>query len=131
MEDQLIQVLSNTQHRDQGPRQQAELDLKHATDNPAFPTALANIASHTSVETNIRQGALTTLRQFIQRNWAPDQFDDTPAIPIADDVRTSLKQTLLALATSTEEDRKTKISARYASMIVTCPRIIIEHCQTK
>ena len=112
MEAQLIQVLTNTQHRDQAPRQQAELDLKQATDNPAFPAALANIASHSSVDTSIRQAALTSLRQFIEKNWNPDRYVDSPAIPIADDVRSNLKQILLTLATGPEEDRKTKISAR-------------------
>lgn len=112
MEDQLIQLLSSTQLPDQAPRQQAEIDLKHAQTNLAFPQSLANVSAHTSVETNIRQSALSTLRLFIERNWAVDQLDDGPQIPIGDDVRASLKKTLLDLAVSPEEDRKVKISAR-------------------
>lgn len=113
MEDQLIQLLSNTQSPEQAPRQQAELELKRAASNPGYPTSLANIAAHVSVDTNIRQAALTTLRLFIERNWANDPDEDEPLIPIADDARLQLKQTLLELATSTEEDRRAKISARY------------------
>lgn len=112
MEDQLIQLLSSTHLPDQAPRQQAEIDLKRAQTNPAFPQSLANIAAHTSVETNIRQSALSNLRLFIEKNWAGDQ-DEEPQIPIGDDVRASLKQSLLDLAVSPEEDRKVKISARY------------------
>jgi importin-9 len=112
MEDQLIQLLSSTQLPDQAPRQQAELDLKRAQSNPAFPQSLANIAAHTSVETNIRQSALSNLRLFIEKNWAVDRFEDEPQVPIGDDVRASLKQTLLDLAVSPEEDRKVKISSR-------------------
>jgi len=114
MEDQLIQLLSNTQSPEQAPRQQAELELKRAASNPGYPTSLANIAAHVSVDTNIRQAALTTLRLFIERNWANDPDEDEPLIPIADDARLQLKQTLLELATSTEEDRRAKISASYA-----------------
>ena len=51
-------------------------------------------------------------RQFIEKNWAVVSLDDEPQIPIGDDVRISLKQTLLDLAVSPEEDRKVKISAR-------------------
>lgn len=112
MEDQLIQLLSSTQLPDQAPRQQAELDLKRAQSNPAFPQSLANIAAHTSVETNIRQSALSNLRLFIEKNWSVDRFEDDLQVHIGDDVRASLKQTLLDLAVSPEEDRKVKISSR-------------------
>lgn len=112
MEEQLIQLLSNTQLPDQAPRLQAEIELKRAIKNPAFPTSLANIAAHTSVETNIRQAALSNLRLFVENNWAPDPYDDEPQIPITDDARTQVKQTLLNLAVSAEEDRKVKISTR-------------------
>lgn len=112
MEDQLIQLLANTQLPEQAPRQQAEIDLKRASSNPAFPVSLANVASHTAVETNVRQAALSTLRLFIEKNWAQDEFDTEPQIPISDEARAQLRQLMLDLALSTEEDRKTKIAAR-------------------
>ncbi|KAH7134349.1 armadillo-type protein [Dactylonectria macrodidyma] len=114
MEDQLVQLLANTQLPDQAPRQQAEIELKHARTNPAFPLSLANVAAHASIETNIRQAALTNLRLFIEKNWNVDDDEGEPQIPIADESRGQLKQTLLDLALSPEEDRKVKISASYA-----------------
>jgi hypothetical protein len=112
MEDQLMQLLSNSQLPEQAPRQQAEIELKHASTNPAYPPALANVAAHTSVETKIRQAALSTLRLFIEANWVNDQFNSEPAIPIADDAKAQIRQTLLDLALSPEEDRKVKVAVR-------------------
>ncbi|KAJ3465979.1 hypothetical protein MRS44_006637 [Fusarium solani] len=112
MEDQLVQLLANTQLSEQGPRQQAEIELKRARSNPAFPLSLANIASHTSIDTSIRQSALSNLRIFIEKNWSDDEADDEPALPIADDVRGQLKQVLLDLCLSPEGDRKVKLAAR-------------------
>lgn len=112
MEDQLVQLLQNSQLSEQGPRQQAEIEIKRAATNPAFPVSLANIASHTSIDTATRQLALSTLRLFIEKQWAAEDPDDEPQIPIADDVRAQLKQSLLDLALSPEDDRKVKIAAR-------------------
>ncbi|KAM0563392.1 hypothetical protein ACHAPJ_001110 [Fusarium lateritium] len=114
MEDQLVQLFSNTQLPDQGPRQQAEIELKRARTNPAFPLSLANIAAHTSIDTSIRQAALSNLRIFIENNWSNEELEDEPQIPISDEVRGQLKQVLLDLVLSQEEDRKVKISASYA-----------------
>ncbi|PNP75541.1 hypothetical protein FNYG_10950 [Fusarium nygamai] len=114
MEDQLVQLLSSTQLSEQGPRVQAELELKRARTNPAFPLSLANIAAHTSIDTNIRQAALSNLRLFIENNWSNDEPDDGPIIPISDEARGQLKQVLLDLVLSPEDDRKVKISASYA-----------------
>ncbi|KAG6188934.1 hypothetical protein E4U27_006853 [Claviceps purpurea] len=114
MEEQLVQILANTQLLEQVPRQQAEIELKRARTSPAYPVALAKIASHTSVSTNIRQAALSSLRQFIEHNWAVGDQDDEPIIPISDDTRAILKQSLLDLSLSQEQDRKVKIAASYA-----------------
>lgn len=116
MEDQLVQLLANTQLSEQGPRQQAEIELKRARSNPAFPLSLANIASHTSIDTSIRQSALSNLRIFIEKNWSDDEADDEPALPIADDVRVQLKQVLLDLCLSPEGDRKVKLAARFVPL---------------
>ncbi|KAF4981325.1 hypothetical protein FZEAL_2858 [Fusarium zealandicum] len=114
MEDQLVQLFANAQLSQQGPRQQAEIELKRARTNPAFPLSLANIAAHISIDTSIRQAALANLRIFIGDNWSNDEADDEPQIPISDEVRGQLKQVLLDLALSQENDRKVKISASYA-----------------
>ena len=117
MEEQLAQLLTNTQLAEQAPRQQAEIDLKHARTNPGFPVSLANIASHTGISSGIRQAALSLLRQFIERNWVDDGLGDESAIPIAEDVRGALRRALLALALSSEDDRKVKVSARWAKVL--------------
>lgn len=113
MEDQLVQLLANTQLAAENPRKQAELDLKHAELNPVFPVSLANIAAHTSISTEIRQSALTVLRRFIEHNWSQDSDDsDGPRIPISDTTKDQLRPKLLDLALSNEDDRKVKASAR-------------------
>lgn len=112
MEEHLVQLLANTQRAEQVPRQQAEIDLKRASTNPAFPLSLANIAAHTAIDTAIRQAALSLLRQFIERNWVDDEDPDETVIPISDETREKLRQTLLDLALSPEDDRKAKVSAR-------------------
>jgi hypothetical protein len=114
MEDQLVQLLANTQLSEQGPRQQAEIELKHARTNPAFPTSLANIAGHTSIDTAIRQSALSTLRLFIEKNWnAEDRDLAEPEITISDAAREQLRHALLEVALSNEDNRRVKIAARY------------------
>jgi hypothetical protein len=112
MEDQLAQLLANTQLPDQAPRQAAEIEIKRAQTNPAFPVSLARIGAHSSIDTSIRQAALSTLRLFIEKNWAVEELDDEPQISISDEARELLKQTLLELALSPEDDRKVKIAAR-------------------
>lgn len=113
MEDQLAQLLANTQLSQEEPRKRAELDLKHAQTNPVFPVALANIAAHGSVSTEIRQAALTYLRRFIEYNWAEENDEDEgPQIPIPESTKEQLRQKLLELALSDEQDRKVKSSVR-------------------
>lgn len=113
MEDQLVQVLANTQLAAEGPRKQAELDLKHATRNPVYPISLTNIARHSSVSVEVRQSALSALRLFIERNWS-GEGDDGPTIPIADSVKDQIRPLVLDLALNSEDDKKIKTAASYA-----------------
>ncbi|KAH7319851.1 armadillo-type protein [Stachybotrys elegans] len=113
MEDQLVQLLANTQLTAQGPRQQAEIELIRARSNPAFPTSLANIAAHNSIDPEVRISALSTLRLFIEANWAYGDSDE-PQVPIADDARAQLRHSLLDLALGLEEDRRVRLGASYA-----------------
>ncbi|KAI3342778.1 armadillo-type protein [Ustulina deusta] len=110
MEEQLVQVLANTQLAAEGPRMQAELDLKRAQTNPAFPLSLANIGRHAAVSLDIRQAALFTLRRFIESNWSGEN-DDGPAIPIADAVKDQIRPLVLDLALNFDGDRKIKTAA--------------------
>lgn len=112
MEDQLVQILAATQSSSEGPRKQAELDLKHARSNPAFPVSLANIGSHTSIAIEIRQAALSTLRQFIERNWSGES-DEGPTLSISDQAKEQVRSVILEIALSSDEERKIKTAARY------------------
>ncbi|KAI1821648.1 armadillo-type protein [Xylaria intraflava] len=111
MEDQLVQILANTQLPADGPRIQAELDLKRAQSNPVFPLSLANIGRHTSISNDIRQAALSALRRFIENNWSGEN-DDGPVIPIADNVKDQIRPLVLDLALNSE-DRRIKTAASF------------------
>lgn len=121
MEDQLAQLLANTQLAQDEPRARAELELKHAQTNPAFPILLANIAAHNSFSTEIRQAALLYLRRFIEHNWSEegvnwnedDEDNEGPQIAIPDSTKDQLRHKLLDLALSDESDRKVKAAVRY------------------
>jgi hypothetical protein len=115
MEERLVQLLRNTQLSDQGPRQQAEIELKHARHDPAFALSLANIASHAGIETPIRQAALSSLRQFIEVNWVDDGLGDEPVVQISEETRESLRTSMLSIVLSPEDDRKAKASARWVA----------------
>ncbi|TVY53829.1 Importin subunit beta-5 [Lachnellula cervina] len=112
MEDQLLQLLSDTQLPAEGPRKQAELHLQQAQSNPAFPGSLSAIASHASVAPEIRQSALLLLRTFVEKNWS-GQSEDGPAVPIDNAVKEQLRLQMLELATSGDADRKIKGAASY------------------
>ncbi|GAP92317.1 putative importin-beta domain-containing protein [Rosellinia necatrix] len=112
MEEQLVQIFQNTQLAAEGPRIQAELDLKRAQTNPAFPLSLANIGRHASVSVEIRQASLFTLRRFIESHWGGDN-DDGPTIPITDAVKDQIRPQVLDLALNFDDDRKIKTAASF------------------
>jgi hypothetical protein len=114
MEDQLLQLLADTQLPAEGPRKQAEEHLKHAQSNPAFPGSLAAIATHSSVSPEIRQAALLILRTFVEKNWSGEN-EDGVVVPINDQTKEQLRVQMLELATSGDADRKIKSAARFVS----------------
>lgn len=115
MEDQLVQVLANTQLAAEAPRKQAELDLKQARLNPAYPLSLANIGKHSSISIEIRQAALSALRLFIENNWSGEN-DEGNVIPISDAAKEQIRPILLELALSADQERKIKTAARYVTV---------------
>lgn len=126
MEEHLVQLLANTQLSAQGPRQQAELDLNRAKENPEFPLALARIAAHTNAPSEIRQSALSTLRKFVVDNWSPDDYADQRS-PISDASKDQLRSMMLELVLNTEVERKVKTAARYVFVCPTMPGVHLEH----
>lgn len=121
MEEHLVQLLANTQLSTEGPRKQAELDLKHARTNPDFPLMLARIGVHANAPTEIRQAALSYLRRFIEDHWTPTSSDG-PHIPVPDPLKDQLRPMMLDLVLSPEDDRKVKTAARYAFLPAAPPR---------
>ncbi|KAI4863414.1 ARM repeat-containing protein, partial [Hypoxylon rubiginosum] len=116
MEDQLVQVLSHTQLAAEGPRKQAELELRRAANNPAYPLSLTNIARHSPVGIEVRQSALSALRLFIEKNWTADSDDgpSVPIVPIADSVKDQIRPMILDLALNEGgDDRRIKTAASY------------------
>ena len=111
MEEQLLQILADTQVADESRRKHAEALLLQVQSNEAFPTSLAAIASHTSVEPNIRQSALLVLKTFVESTWSGGEES---VITISDDNKEQLRTQLLQLAIGTgpEDDRKVKSAAR-------------------
>lgn len=123
--DDLVRLLKDTQRPEEGPRKQAELDLKAAWSNPAFPGLLITIAGDATTPTEIRQSALSVLRQFIVRNWTSDSIlgddddddEDTsgqPPVTIDEPTRLQLRSALLELATRDDTDRRVKAAASFA-----------------
>lgn len=113
MEDQLVQLLKDTQSA--ATTKQAEAHLLELQAHPEFPTSLSSIASHTFVPSNIRQAALSVLRTFVQSAWSGQPEDDHvgPLPEIHAAARHQIRQQMLELATSDEDDRKVKSAASY------------------
>lgn len=122
MDDQLLVLLSDTLSSAEGPRKQAELQLKQATVQPEFPGSLAAIGCHANVAVEVRQSALLSLRTFVEKNWSG--YDENgPTITIEEGVKEQLRASLLELATSGEADRKIKSAARLAPLASSFKRL--------
>lgn len=121
MEDQLVQLLSDTQSANDGARAQAEQQLQALYAHHDFPVALVEIARHDSVPLNVRQAALLSLKHVVLAAWsdALDEFKGT--FVIADDTKAVVRQRLLDLATTDHLDRKLKSAASLVvSKIAAC-----------
>ncbi|TKA25250.1 hypothetical protein B0A50_05948 [Salinomyces thailandicus] len=111
MEEQLVQLLTETQSSQEGPRKNAEWQLRQQYGNPDFPLALVSVAVHGDVPVNVRQSALLYLKIFIQSCWSP-QFDEFQGQQFADDGRkVQIRQALLDLALTGRDERKIENAA--------------------
>lgn len=111
MEEQLVGLLAETQSAQETPRKQAELQLLQLYSHDAFPTSLVAIASHESVPLPTRQAALLYLKTFVLSVWSPNFSEFKGQILVNDENRKRLRQALLDLATSGQQDRKIKSAA--------------------
>ncbi|EEQ35152.1 KapG [Microsporum canis CBS 113480] len=112
MDQELLQLLSDTQNAAADTRKNAELRLQSLYSNENFPLSLASIASHSSVPVPLRQSALVVLRTFINSAWSSQLDDFKGQVLVNDANKAHLRRVLLELATSPEQDdRKVKTSA--------------------
>ncbi|EEP75529.1 conserved hypothetical protein [Uncinocarpus reesii 1704] len=113
MEQQLLQLLADTQSPAPATRNKAEGQLLSLYSNEHFPLSLASIASHASVPVHLRQSALLVLRTFIVSAWSSQLDEFKGQVLINDANKVHLRRVLLELAISPEDDRKVKASASY------------------
>ena len=111
MEQQLVRLLTETQSSEEGPRKNAEWQLKQQYNNSDFPVALISVGSHSDVPIAVRQAALLYLKTFILACWSP-QFDEFTGQLYSDDgKKAQIRQSLLDLALSGRDERKIKSAA--------------------
>jgi hypothetical protein len=111
MEQQLVRLLTETQSSQEGPRKNAEWQLKQQYGNPDFPVGLVTLSQHSSIPIEIRQSALLYLKTFVLACWSP-QFDEFSGQLFADDAKKAqVRQGLLDLTLSGREERKIKSAA--------------------
>ncbi|KAK4494691.1 hypothetical protein PRZ48_014047 [Zasmidium cellare] len=111
MEEQLVRLLAETQSSQEGPRKNAEWQLKQQYSNPDFPVALLSVGAHGDVPVEVRQAALLYLKTFVLACWSP-QFDEFTGPLFADDSKkVQIRQQLLDLGLSGRDERKIKSAA--------------------
>lgn len=111
MEEQLVRLLSETQSPQEGPRRNAEWQLKQQYANPDFPVALVSIGTHNDVPVEVRQAALLYLKIFVLACWS-EQFDEFDGQLFHDEgKKAQIRQSLLDLSVSGRDERKIKSAA--------------------
>ncbi|TKA83644.1 hypothetical protein B0A55_00427 [Friedmanniomyces simplex] len=111
MEEQLVRLLTDTQSSQEGPRKNAESQLKQQYSNPDFPLVLASIGAHSDIPVNVRQAALLYLKTFVQACWSP-QFEEFGGQLYYDDGRkVQVRRALLDIALSGRDERKVQSAA--------------------
>ena len=106
MEDQVLASLSLTLASDAAVRNDAERQLSELSTNEGFPISLISIGSHASVPRDLRQSALFSLKRLVLKSWSPslEEFEEASAISAA--TKDQVRQSLLSLATSGDEEGK-------------------------
>jgi hypothetical protein len=111
MEQQLIQLFNETQSNHEPTRQNAEWQLKQLYSNPDFPLSLIAIGAHVEVPLEVRQASLLYLKTFVLACWSTE-LDDFTGPYFADDAkRAEIRQRLLDLALSGNNERKVESAA--------------------
>ncbi|KAL8732492.1 MAG: hypothetical protein Q9166_002706 [cf. Caloplaca sp. 2 TL-2023] len=114
MEQQVLELLAATLEPAAETRTNAERHLELLYTNDAFPISLISIASHTEIDLSLRQAALLSLKTFVLRTWSSslDEFQGNDVI-INDATKDQVRHSLLALATSGDQERKVVSASSY------------------
>ena len=94
-------------------RNDAERHLESLYTNDAFPISLISIASHKSVPLVHRQAALLSLKKLVLKAWSPALEEYEGASILNDAIKEQVRQSLLEIATSIEEERKIVAASAY------------------
>ncbi|KAL8857461.1 MAG: hypothetical protein Q9178_005955 [Gyalolechia marmorata] len=113
MEQQVLELLAATLEPAAETRTNAERHLEQLYTNDAFPLSLISIASHTSVDLALRQAALLSLKTFVLRTWSSSLDEFQGLLTINDATKDQVRHTLLALATSGDQERKIVSASSY------------------
>ncbi|KAI4261179.1 MAG: hypothetical protein L6R42_003622 [Xanthoria sp. 1 TBL-2021] len=106
MEQQVLELLAATLEPAAETRTNAERHLELLYTNDAFPVSLISIASHASIDLSLRQAALLSLKTFVLRIWSSSLDEFQGVITINDATKDQVRHSLLALATSGDQERK-------------------------
>lgn len=113
MEQQVLELLAATLEPAPETRINAERHLEQLYTNDAFPISLISIASHNSVELPLRQAALLVLKTFVLRTWSSSLDDYQGSVTVSEATKDQVRQALLALATSGDQERKVVSASSY------------------
>lgn len=109
----MLELLAATLEAAPETRTNAERHLEQLYTNDAFPISLISIASHNSVELPLRQAALLVLKTFVLRTWSESLDDFQGGVTISDAIKDQVRHSLLALATSGDQERKVVSASSY------------------
>lgn len=113
MEEELGQLLAGTQSPATTTRTQAEEGLQQLYPNESFPLALISIASHHTVQTEIRQSALLNLKNYVLAGWSPSLDEFKGQILLGEEVKSRVRNALLELSTNDSAERKIQNAASF------------------
>ena len=100
----MLAALAATLASDAAVRNDAERHLADLSTNEAFSISLISIASHTSVPKELRQSALFSLKRLVVKTWSPSIEEYDGISSITDPVKEQVRQSLLSLATSGDNE---------------------------
>ncbi|TKX19741.1 importin beta N terminal domain-containing protein [Elsinoe australis] len=111
MEQQLAQLLAETQSAQETPRRQAELQLKQLYTNDRFPLGLTSLALLDSAPIGTRQSALLVLKKYVETSWSPNLDEFEGQVLVSDENKSKLRHALFDIATGDDQERKIKSAA--------------------